>query len=120
MVGLIGAQIYLSRQGIKLARPETYDEAFALLSRIRATYLTLNLIGIGFAVYAMFGLFKQLEMPWASILTMVLSIAANVLLLTLIATDLLIANLYRADKLANDPSTMQEREREREFLKADF
>ncbi len=110
MVGMIGAQLYLSRQGIKLARPGSYEDALALISKVRATYLTLNLIGIVFAIVAMFGLFEQLDIPWISVLNLMLGIGANVLLLTLIATDLLIANLHKADKLNRDPSTLEHRE----------
>lgn len=110
MVGLIGAQLYLSKQGLKLARPESYEDAVALIKKVRAGYLVLNAIGISFAVIAMAGLFDQLSIPWTSIVSLLVGLAANVLLLTLIATDLLIVNLRRADAVARDPSTLLQRE----------
>lgn len=107
MVGMTGAQLWMARSGYKLARPERLDEALALVKRVRATYLLLNLTGIVFAGIGVYELLHQFEMPYATLVKMFINIEVGVLLLTLVATDLIVANLARGQVLLTEPGVMQ-------------
>ena len=107
IVGFIGAQLWMGRMGYKLARPERLEEAVALVKRVRGTYLVLNLTGVTFAVIGMYHLFDQLDIPYAGMVKVFINIAVNVLLLTLVATDLIVANLARGQMLLAEPGTQQ-------------
>lgn len=107
MVGLIGAQLWMGRMGYKLARPERLDEALALVKRIRGTYLVLNLAGVTFAVIGVYQLFDQLDIPYVGMVKVFVNILVNVLLLTLVATDLIVANLARGQALLGEQGTQQ-------------
>jgi hypothetical protein len=107
MVGLIGAQVWMGRMGYKLARPERLEEALALVKRVRGTYLVLNLAGITFAVIGIYQLFHQLEIPYVGMVKVFANILVNVLLLTLVATDLIVANLARGQALLGEQGSQQ-------------
>jgi len=106
MVGMTGAQLWMARSGYKLARPERLDEALALVKRVRATYLLLNLTGIVFAAIGIYELLHQFEMPYATLVKMFINIEVGVLLLTLVATDLIVANLARGQILLTEPGVL--------------
>ena len=102
MFGLMAAQIALGRAGYRLAKPMSHDDAVGLVRKARAAYLTAML---GFAVcliVAMGTMAKELGIE--TIVTTVLSFEANVLLLTLIGSDLVITNLERARGLSTGSS----------------
>ena len=109
MIGLAGAQLWMGRMGYKLARPERLDEALALVKRVRGTYLLLNLVGLVFAGIGVYQLLHQLELPnvTITIIKLFLTIEVGVLLLTLVATDLVVANLARGQMLMAEPGTQQ-------------
>ncbi|HUS65670.1 MAG TPA: hypothetical protein VMZ28_14065 [Kofleriaceae bacterium] len=98
MVGLIGAQLWMGRMGYRLARPESFDEALALVRRVRAGYLLLNLAGLAFIAAGMWTLVKTLDLAKLSVVHTLFSFLVNVLLLTLIATDNIVANLARGQR----------------------
>jgi len=94
MIALAAAQIALGRAGYSLTRPTSHEEAVTLVGKARTTYLiAMALFGL-FLVIALGTLAKQLGV--VSIFTFVLSFEVNVLLLTLIGSDLVITNLDRA------------------------
>ncbi|HTE54631.1 MAG TPA: hypothetical protein VK698_27445 [Kofleriaceae bacterium] len=105
MIGLIGAQIWLGRMAFQLARPERLEEALALVRKVRTTYFVLNLIGLVFVVIGLSQLLKQLHIPFWSGVQVLFSLLVNVLLLTLIATDQIVANLVRGQKLLTMPGS---------------
>jgi len=107
MAGFIGAQLWMGRMGFKLARPERIDEALALVKRIRGTYLLLNLFGIVFAVVGVYQLFDQLDIPYVQMAKLFINVLVSVLLLTLVATDIIVANLARGQALLHEPGTQQ-------------
>ena len=98
MVGLIGAQLWLGRMGYRLAKPENLDEAIVLVRRVRTGYLLLNLAGLAFVTAGLWRLVEVIDFAKLSILQTLLSFLVNVLLLTLIATDLIVANLARGQR----------------------
>ena len=103
MAGFIGAQLWLTRQGFRLARPEPMEEAVELIRKVRGGYIVLNTLGLVFVGAGMYDLLVQLDVPWRGMVSMLLALIANVLILTLIATDMLIASMHRAHQLASDP-----------------
>ena len=103
MLGLMAAQVALGRAGYQLAKPMSHDDAVGLVRRARGAYLAAML---GFAVclvVAMGTMAKQLGVE--TIVTTVLSFESNVLLLTLIGSDLVITNLERARGLSAGTAT---------------
>jgi hypothetical protein len=107
MIGLIGAQVWLGRMGYQMARPEQIDEALALVRKVRATYVALSVLGLAFAALGVMDLLRQLQLPiWRGV-QILLSLVVNVLLLTLIATDQIVANLVRGQRLVTLPGTRE-------------
>ena len=106
MIALAAAQVTLGRAGYSLTKPTTHDEAVAVVGRARATYLIcMALFGL-FLIIALGTLAKQLGV--LSIITFVLSFEVNVLLLTLIGSDLVITNLDRARGAGHGATHLQE------------
>jgi hypothetical protein len=106
MIGMTTAQLWMARMGYKLARPERLDEALALVKRVRGTYLLLNMTGLVFAAIGAYQLFRLLGEPYAGLAKMFINIEVSVLLLTLVATDLVVANLARGQLLLAEPGTL--------------
>ena len=105
MIGLIGAQIWLGRMGYQLARPERLAEALVLVRKVRGTYVVLNLIGLVFVTFGVADMLKQFDLPVWRGFQILLALVVNVLLLTLIATDQIVANLVRGQRLLGLPGT---------------
>jgi hypothetical protein len=98
MVGLIGAQLWLGRMGYRLAKPESFDEALVVVRRVRTGYLLLNVAGLAFIAAGMWSLVTAIDIAKLSVVHTLFSFLVNVLLLTLIATDLIVANLARGQR----------------------
>ena len=86
-----------------MARPEHLGEALVLVRKVRATYLALNLLGLLFVALGVADLLRELELPVWQGLRVLVSLLVNVLLLTLIATDQIVANLVRGQRLMATP-----------------
>ena len=96
MLGILAALLTLGRSGFALARPTSATEALAAVARVRTAHLAAIGAGALFVVIALARLADQAELSLLSIVTALLSLQANILLLTLIGADLVIANLERA------------------------
>ena len=96
VLGLVGAQILLARAGFALARPLTEDEAVITIKRVRSYYVTTMLVSAILIVIALSSLVVQLNLPWTDVVLTVLKFETNVLILTLIGSDLVIKNLDQA------------------------
>ncbi len=107
MVGFTGAQIWMAKMGYQLARPELHGEAEAAIKQVRAGFHLFNAFGVLMLIIALFEFAEKLDMSVLSIIDLVAAFVANVLLLTVIATDLLVTNLHRAATIGSDPSTHQ-------------
>ncbi|MEZ4367456.1 MAG: hypothetical protein R2939_14450 [Kofleriaceae bacterium] len=94
MILVVAAKLSLVRAGLGLARPLRPDAARAATARTLAVWLALLAGGIGMIVLGLWDALAQLGA--ADLFKFVLSIAANILVLTLICTDLLITGLDRA------------------------
>jgi len=102
MVGLMTAQIALGRAGYRLAKPMSHEEAVGLVAKARAAYLVAMLVFAACLIVALGTMAKSLGVE--TIVTTVLSFETNVLLLTLIGSDLVITNLERARGLSSGTS----------------
>jgi hypothetical protein len=99
MVAIATAQITIARAAFALAKPTTHDEAVRTIGRARALYVVSMLTAGAAFVAALGSMVKQLGA--LSIATTILSFEANVLILTLIGSDLMITNLERARGLSS-------------------
>jgi hypothetical protein len=106
MIALAGGQLILARAGYSLARPTTHDDAVQTVRRARAIYLFAMLAFGGCLVAALGTLVEQLGA--STIASTVLSYETNVLILTLIGSDLLITNLERARGLTTGTAHLAE------------
>lgn len=108
MLGLIGAQIWLSVTGFALARPLTEPDAVRLVQRARLGYTVFNAVGLIFLAVGFLTLIDELQINVVSVFNLFLTFLANVMVLTLVGTDLLVASLARgceASRLAGALST---------------
>ena len=99
LLGLIAGQVILSRAALSLARPLLAEEALARTRRVRATYLAVMIISAILIVIAMWALVKRLDMRVTDIITAIMKFETNVLVLTMVGSDLVITNLGRARDL---------------------
>jgi hypothetical protein len=99
MAGLAVAQIVNGRAGYALTRPMTHDEAVKIVGRARAIYLVAMLAFIGSLLAAVWPLASKIGA--STIATTILSFETNVMILTLIGSDLLISGLAKAAVVAN-------------------
>jgi len=100
MIGLIGAQFVLARAGFQLARPCTEPAAIHQVKQVRSVYLGAIGASALFLIIALGSLVKTFDIGYVQVVTTILSFEANVLILTMIGTDLVITNLERARALA--------------------
>jgi hypothetical protein len=107
MVGLIGAQLWLGRMGYKLARPERLDEALVFVKRVRIGYFLLSATGIVFVIVGMVEVLKMFDLPVWFTVKLIVNLLVNTLLLALVATDLIVANLARGQMLLAEGGTQQ-------------
>lgn len=94
LVGFAGAPLWLARSGMRVARPLDQPDADMLMKRARIGYL----IFVGGGVLFLFIGFLEIEAFRSGwwIARMLLSLGTNVLLLTIVATDLMFVALDRA------------------------
>ncbi len=99
MAALAIAQIGLGRLGYALARPMTHQDAVDRVAKARTFYL-IAMLGFGACMLAALGSIVD-EIGVGTILTTILGFESNVLMLTLIGSDLMITNLERARGLTS-------------------
>lgn len=99
MIALAFAQLALGRAGYRLAKPMTHDEAVKMVGKARATYL-VAMIAFGVCIVAALGALVE-QIGAGQIVSFVLSFETNVMILTLIGSDLVITNLERARGLTS-------------------
>lgn len=107
MIGIIGAQYFLGREGYRLARPLRREEAIAIVAEARTKYLLSMVLGGVFVIVAFGSLIDTLDIPVLSVINLVLSFEASVLMLTLITTDIVIASLDRARGLTHGTESLE-------------
>jgi hypothetical protein len=96
VLGIIAGQLLLARSGFALAQPLSETEALYKIQRVRKIYLTVMIVSAILVVIALGSLVSQLKLHWLDVILSVLKFEANVLILTIIFTDIVIVNLDRA------------------------
>jgi hypothetical protein len=114
--GLLLAQFWLGKLGLSLARPMSRDEAVQAIRAARTRYLLANLAGVLFIFIAVWDLVSQLEISTLSVFQILLSLAVNILLLTMIATDVLLVGMERARGLIGAPGAAEAAQRYEQHL----
>lgn len=94
MVALAIAQIVIGRAGYALTRPTDHADAVVVVGRARTAYVIAIALFALCLIVAMSQLVEQLGV--STILSTVLSFETNVLMLTLIGSDIVIVGLERA------------------------
>ena len=82
-------------------------EILKVIERARIGYLVMNGLGVVFLVVALGDLVSELDIGVVSAINVVLALFANVLLLSLIATDVLLVGLDRARSVRHDPQAAE-------------
>ncbi len=111
MMALAAGQLILARSGYALAKPTTHEDAVQLVGKARALYL-LAMIAFGGCLVAALGTHVE-RIGVSLIVTTVLSYQTNVLILSLIGSDLMITNLERARGLTSGTAHLAEESNQR-------
>lgn len=98
MIALGVAQLSIGRAGYNLARPMTHDEAVKAVTKARGVYVMAMLSFAVCVLVAMGPLAEKLGV--GTVISTALSFETNVILLTLIGSDLVITSLARAAGMA--------------------
>jgi hypothetical protein len=101
---VLAAKGSLVRAGLALTRPMTDEVARKATQRAQTLWMTLLVAGIGCIIGGLWELIRQASV--VSLATFGLSMGANILLLTLIATDALITGLDRARGVTPDEQAL--------------
>lgn len=105
MLGLIGAQVWLGRVGFTIARPMPQDQALQQIRKARMGYLLSNLMGLAFVAIALWDLVSAFNLSIVGMAEALTALFVKVLLLTLIATDIMLMAFDRARGIAGDPAS---------------
>jgi hypothetical protein len=98
ILGVVGALFLLGRAGLRLARPSTPVDALSLVVRTRAGFLMALGVGLVFAVVAM----TRMQLGGLTAINALVGLGANLLVVTLVAADLVIANLEASRNVSVD------------------
>lgn len=108
IVGIVLGQAILARAGYRLARPLTEEAALTHLKRVRTWYLTVMIVSGLLIVVAMWSVVTVLSLHKLDVLLAILKFETNVLLITMIGSDLVITNLDRARNYTEGGEPLEE------------
>ena len=118
VVGVMSAQIFIALSGRRLTMPLSRGEARTRIHRYWLAYIALLVLSAGTMVAGVFDFVRKLDFGFFTVGTTVLSFMANVLVLTLIGTDTIIANLHRlAERRKADEQHLHLREESEQKLR---
>lgn len=106
--GVVLGQAILARAGFKLARPLTEAEALVHIVRVRFIYLITMVVSGGLIIAAMSALVMTLHLKISDVFLAVLKFESNVLVLTMVFSDLVVTNLDRARSYVAPKSDLEE------------
>lgn len=111
LVGVMGAQIFIALSGRKLTMPLSHEEARRRIHRYWLGYISVLVIAANTMLVGVYDFVVRLDYSIVSVLTTIMSFASNVLVLTLIGTDTIVANLHRtAERRKLDEQQLHQRE----------
>lgn len=118
VIGVMTAQIFIALSGRRLTMPLARADARQRVHRYWLAYIGLLLVSAGTMVAGVFDFVRKLDFSLFSVGTTILSFMANVLVLTLIGTDTIIANLHRlAERRKADEQHLHLREESEQKLR---
>ena len=94
--GVVLGQALLARAGYRLARPLDEAECMTHIKTVRTYYMVVMIFSAGFIVIALGSLVSMLNLRTTDVILAVLKFETNVLILTMIGSDLVVTNLDRA------------------------
>jgi hypothetical protein len=93
---VVTGQIMLARAGFQLARPLTEAETVARIKTVRRIYLVIMIVSATLIIVALGSLVKMLHLKITDVVLAVMKFETNVMILTMIGSDLVVTNLDRA------------------------
>lgn len=118
VVGVMVAQIFIALSGRRLTMPLSRADSRQRIHRYWLAYIGLLVLSGGVMVAGVFDFVRKLDFSMFTVGTTILSFMANVLVLTLIGTDTIIANLHRlAERRKFDEQHLHLREESEEKLR---
>jgi len=107
-VGILLAQIFIGISGRRLTKPLTVDESNHRIHRTWLAYIGILVVSAIFMVYGLADLIRQLHYGPVRVITGILAFASNVLLDTLVGTDLIVSGMaFFRQRSAPDPRADQ-------------
>jgi hypothetical protein len=98
IVGVTIAQVFITTAGLKLTMPLAFWESRIRVHRYWLWYIGLLVVSAGLIIAGAADFVSKLEFGAVSVISTALSFLANVLVLTLIGTDTIVANLHRLSR----------------------
>ena len=108
VIGIVTGQILLARSGFGLAQPLTEAEAVVKIRAVRKLYVSIMIGSAVLIVIALGSLVAQLNLHPLDVILSVLKFETNVLILTMIGSDLVITNLDTARAKTIDRDHIEE------------
>jgi hypothetical protein len=106
--GILFAQIFIGASGRRLTVPLTTQESYDRIHKTWLLYIGILVVSAGFMVYGLFEFIRELHLGYISVVTGVLSFAANVLLDTLVGCDAIVSAMaYFRRQAVPDPAHEQ-------------
>lgn len=91
--GILFAQVFIAYSGRRLTIPLTTAESHHRIHRAWIAYIGIMLISAGFMLIGLYDFITQIHLEFVRIISGVLSFIGNVLVLTLIGTDAIVAGM---------------------------
>jgi len=96
LFGVMFAQIFIALAGRQLTAPLLHEEARERIQRYWLAYILILMCSAGVMLAGVHDFVTKYNFTAVSVVTTMLSFASNVLVLTLIGTDTIVANMHRA------------------------
>ncbi len=108
IVGLVSAQIFIAWSGRVFTTPLDTSDAHQRIHRAWLAYVLLMGASAGFIVFGLYEFITMLDMGIIRIFSSVVSVFANILILTLICTDAIVGSMaYLRERVYPDPRREQ-------------
>ncbi|MBK9071522.1 MAG: hypothetical protein IPL79_11035 [Myxococcales bacterium] len=99
-LGIMAAQFFIGWSGRQFTLPLTHADANTRIHKAWMAYIGLLLLGGGMMVVGLYDVLTQLNYGTVRVISAVLAFMGNVLVMTLIGTDVIIANMQRLQRTA--------------------
>jgi hypothetical protein len=118
--GIMFAQVFIGVSGRRLTKPLSAAESHHRIHRNWLYYIGMLIISAGFMVYGLSDFIRELHIGPVRIVTGILSFLGNVLVLTLIGTDAIVASMARFRRTAQPDAAAEVLQADAERKLAEF